>query len=171
LIEKLARLDTASYDGAGKGRRWVIPVCYDPSLAEDMAEVADSLHLSHEHIVSLHGGAHYRVYMYGFAPGFTFLGGLPEELTISRRATPRPPAPPGSLLIAGGQALITTNAMPTGWYVIGQTPARMFDPARDRPFMVDPGDEIRFEPIDLATYTQLKREAANGAAILRQETD
>ena len=106
--------------------------------------------------------------MYGFAPGFTFLGGLPEALAISRRATPRPPAPEGSLLIAGGQALITTIAMPTGWYVIGQTPVRKFDKARARPFLADVGDEIAFEPIDLATFDSLRRDAAAGALVAQE---
>jgi KipI family sensor histidine kinase inhibitor len=108
--------------------------------------------------------------MFGFAPGFTFLGGLPDELAISRRATPRPPAPPGSLLIAGGQALITTIAMPTGWYVIGQTPVRFFDPARPQPFLANVGDEIVFERIGLADFEALKRDAAAGALIARAET-
>ena len=71
-------------------RHWRIPVCYDPPFAEDLGEVAAILGLPQEEIVALHSGAHYRVYMYGFAPGFTFLGGLPEALAIPRRAAPRP---------------------------------------------------------------------------------
>jgi inhibitor of KinA len=170
LIQKLAVLDTTRKPGTGKARRWRIPVCYDPSLAEDMAEVSASLHLPQERIAALHAGTTYRVYMYGFAPGFTFLGGLPDELAISRRATPRLPAPQGSLLIAGGQALITTIAMPTGWYVIGQTPVRMFDPSRARPFLVDVGDEIIFEPIDLTSFEPLRRAAEEGSLVAREET-
>jgi KipI family sensor histidine kinase inhibitor len=170
LIRKLAALDVKPRASALASKRWRIPVCYDPSLAEDLGEVASTLHLPIERIVSLHAEALYRVYMYGFAPGFTFLGGLPDELSISRRATPRPPAPPGSLLIAGGQALITSIAMPTGWYVIGQTPVRVFDPARAQPFLTDVGDEILFERIDLATFKALQSDAAAGALVARQET-
>jgi len=156
LIEQLTQLKAPPNDTASKAKRWRIPVCYDPALAEDLAEVSEALHLPQERIAALHAGALYRVYMYGFAPGFTFLGGLPEELTISRRATPRPPAPEGSLLIAGGQALITTIAMPTGWYVIGQTPVRMFDPSQIKPFLADVGDAVSLEPIDLATFEALR---------------
>lgn len=172
LIDQLNRLDTtaAAQSSSRKARRWRVPVCYAPELAEDLAEVADALSLTQERIISLHANALYRVYMYGFAPGFTFLGGLPEELAISRRPAPRPPAPEGSLLIAGGQALITTIAMPTGWYVIGQTPARMFDPARAQPFLVDAGDELVFEQIDLAAFEALRREAAAGNPIAICET-
>ena len=39
-----------------------------------------------ERVVALHSGATYRAYMYGFLPGFCYLGGLPKELTVSRRA-------------------------------------------------------------------------------------
>jgi KipI family sensor histidine kinase inhibitor len=168
LIETLGGFDTTPRRDAGKAKRWRIPVCYDPALAEDLAEVSDALHLPQERIATLHADALYRVYMYGFAPGFTFLGGLPDALAISRRATPRPPAPEGALLIAGGQALITTIAMPTGWYVIGQTPVRMFDSARARAFFADVGDEVRFERIDLATFESLRRDAATGALIAHE---
>jgi KipI family sensor histidine kinase inhibitor len=170
LIEQLTKLEALPRADISKGKRWRIPVCYDPSVAEDLAEVSEALHLPRERIAALHAGALYRVYMYGFAPGFTFLGGLPEELTISRRATPRPPAPEGALLIAGGQALITTIAMPTGWYVIGQTPVRMFDPSRTKPFLADVGDAVSFERIDLTTFEALRRDAAAGALAAHEES-
>ncbi len=171
LIQTLTNLDTAPAPASsGKIKRWRIPVCYDPSLAEDLGEVAAALHLDEDRITALHADALYRIYMFGFAPGFTFLGGLPAELAISRRATPRSPAPPGSLLIAGGQALITTIAMPTGWYVIGQTPVRFFDPARTQPFLANVGDEIIFERIGLADFEALSRDAAAGALVARDET-
>jgi KipI family sensor histidine kinase inhibitor len=170
LTQKIAALDLAPRARASAAQRWRIPVCYDTSLAEDLDEVARALHLPPERIVSLHAEGLYRVYMYGFAPGFTFLGGLSDELSISRRATPRPPAPPGSLLIAGGQALITSISMPTGWYVIGQTPVRVFDPARARPFLTNVGDEIVFERIDVAAFKALQSDAAAGALVASLET-
>jgi len=169
LTQTLADLDTQPRQQTRSKKRWRIPVCYDPSLAEDLGEVADALRMPPDRIVALHVSARYRVYMYGFAPGFTFLGGLPEALTISRRATPRPPAPPGSLLIAGGQALIASIAMPTGWYVLGRTPARVFDPARARPFLTDAGDDLVFEQVDLDQFNNLTREAESGALVAHEE--
>ena len=100
--------------------------------------------------------------MYGFAPGFAFLGGLPRELTIPRRAAPRAPALPGALLIAAGQALIGSCAMPTGWYAIGRTPVKMFDPRRTQAFLVGIGDEICFERIDGAAFETLNLAAEAG---------
>ena len=123
LLEKL-RAVPAEVATTRKSRRWIVPVCYAPSFAEDLDYVARSLGLTPERVVGLHSGATYRIYMYGFAPGFAYLGGLPAELAISRRATPRPRAEASSILIAGGQALIATVVMPTGWYVLGRTPER-----------------------------------------------
>ena len=135
--------------------------------AEDLAEVSASLGLAPERVAALHAGSSYRVYMYGFAPGYVFLGGLPAELTISRRPAPRPPIPPGALLIAGGQALIASMPMPTGWYDIGRTPAVLFDPHRSPPVLVEIGDEIAFEPIDAATFAALQLSAAEGLRVAR----
>ena len=78
--------------------------------------------------------------MYGFAPGFCYLGGLPAELAVSRRSTIRSPTPENVVLIGGGLSLVSTISMPTGWYVIGRTPERMYQPARETPFLVGVGD-------------------------------
>jgi inhibitor of KinA len=150
-------------------RRWRVPACYDPPHCEDIAEAAASLKLPPERLIGLHLGAKYRVYMYGFAPGWTFLGGLAPELGLPRRAAPRPPVPEGSLLIAGGQALIASCAMPTGWYMIGRTPVKTFDPRRTSVFFINAGDEIRFERIDLAAFDALQSKAKAGELIAAAE--
>jgi inhibitor of KinA len=150
-------------------QRWHIPACYDAPHCEDIAEAAVSLKLPPERVIGLHIGAIYRVYMYGFAPGYTFLGGLAPELGLPRRAAPRPPVPEGSLLIAGGQALIASCAMPTGWYMIGCTPVKMFDPARTPVFFVNPGDEICFERIDLSAFDALQSKAKAGELVASAE--
>jgi inhibitor of KinA len=169
LVEALARLDKTSKPARTRPRRWHIPACYDPPHEEDIAEVAVFLGLPRGRIIDLHLGARYRVYMYGFAPGFTFLGGLPQELTIPRRPVPRTPAPPGSLLIAGGQALIASCAMPTGWYGVGRTPVKMFDSRRERIFLAGIGDEICFERIDCAAFDALSVAVEAGELVARCE--
>jgi inhibitor of KinA len=169
LADAVAGLDYASAPPRARRQLWHIPACYDPPHGEDIAKVAALLGLSPARIIGLHLGARYRVYMYGFAPGFTFLGGLPEELKIPRRAVPRPPAPPGSLLIAGGQALIASCAMPTGWYGIGRTPVKMFDPRRGRIFPIGIGDELCFERIDPAAFDAMRTAAEAGEFCARHE--
>ncbi len=107
--------------------------------------------------------------MYGFAPGFAYLGGLPEVLAVPRRASPRPPHPANAVMIGGGLAAVATVPMPTGWYVLGATPCRLYAPERDESFFVRPGDEIRFEAIDAATYSGLAAREAAGERVARQE--
>ncbi len=99
----------------------------------------------------------YRLYMYGFLPGFAYLGRLPDQLAIPRRASPRPAAPPGAIIIVAEQVVITGVASVTGWYMIGRTPLRVIDLERESPFIFDVGDEVSFEPIDSAMFERLAR--------------
>ncbi|MGJ0395351.1 MAG: 5-oxoprolinase subunit B family protein [Methylocystis sp.] len=149
--------------------RWTIPCCYDPAFAEDIEEAAALLGRAAPTLARLHAGADYRVYMYGFAPGWCYLGGLPQALAIPRRASPRGPTPRGAVLIGGALALIAANPMPTGWYVVGRTPERMFAQRRDPPFLAAPGDAARFEPIDANTFLALDARAAAGETVARRD--
>lgn len=147
---------------------WTLPCCYEAPHGEDIAEVAGRTGLSAEAIVAVHAGATFRVYMYGFAPGFAYLGGLPEALAVPRRASPRPPHPKNAVVIGGGLAAVATVPMPTGWYVIGATPARLYAPEREDSFFIGAGDQIRFEPVDAATFTELESREAAGEPVARR---
>jgi inhibitor of KinA len=167
LIDALQALPASRPETVPQARRWLVPACYAPEFAPDLDWVAEALGYTPERVVALHSGATYRIYMYGFAPGFAYLGGLPEELAISRRATPRPRAEANSLLIAGGQALIATVQMPTGWHVLGRTPERFFSIARDPVVLAAVGDEVRFDPVDEPTFADLAARAEAGEVIAR----
>jgi inhibitor of KinA len=169
LIAAVAKLRSQPEPSRIGRRRWHIPACYDAPHGEDLAEATAHLGLPRERVISLHLEAIYRVYMYGFAPGWTFLGGLARELTLPRRAVPRAPVPEGSLLIAGGQALIASCAMPTGWYAIGRTPVKTFDRKRERVFLAHIGDEICFERIDPVAFGRLCVQAEAGELVTRGE--
>jgi inhibitor of KinA len=106
--------------------------------------------------------------MCGFTPGQPYLGGVPEALKISRRPAPRPPHPAGAVLIGGGLCVVAPFMMPTGWYVIGQTPERLYAAERTDPFLVQAGDFLRFDPIDLATFRNLQNRAASGEIVARK---
>lgn len=165
-IEKIAALPQGPREPAN---RWTIPCCYDPEFGEDVDHIAAAMGLTRDQVVSLHAGATYRVYMYGFAPGFAYLGGLPKELGISRRVSPRPPHPANTILIAGGLSIISTFSMPTGWWLIGRTPERLFAPEREPTFLVEVGDALHFEPIDRATFETLEKRASAGEIVSRRE--
>lgn len=148
---------------------WTIPCCYDPPHGEDLAEMAALMGLTAAEAAAIHASACYRVYMYGFSPGFTYLGGLPEAIAISRRTKPRPPHESKAVLVGGGLSAIASFAMPTGWYVVGRTPERLYAPERPNAFLFEPGDSLRFEPIDAATFTALDARAEAGEIVARRQ--
>ena len=169
LVARLGELESAAEVTARPARRWTFPCCYEAPHGEDLVEVAARLAMSPERLVALHGAGALRVHMYGFSPGFAYLGGLAAELAASRRAHPRPPHPADAVMIAGGLAAIAPLPMPTGWWVLGRTPEKMFVADRDPAFLVAVGDEIRFEAIDAATFTALAAQAATGIPVARVE--
>ena len=169
LIARIARLMDGLRAATKPRARWVLPVCYDGDCGEDVAAIAEWAKLTPEQVIALHSGAIYRVYMYGFAPGWCYLGGLPKELGISRRAAPRPPIPPNTIITAGGLSLVATNSMPTGWWLIGRTAERMMRLDRDPAFLAEPGDELRFARVDRATFDKLDARAAAGVTVSYRE--
>ncbi|WP_210483067.1 5-oxoprolinase subunit PxpB [Microvirga antarctica] len=160
-------------DAAARGgfRRWTIPVLYGGEAGEDLEEVARQHGLTPEEVINLHAGAEYRVYMIGFAPGFAYLGGLPEKLHTSRRTDPRLQIPPSSISIGGKQAAICPPLpVPSGWHLLGRTPVRTYDPARKEPFLLSAGDRIRFRPVSAQLYREMARAAEAGDVVAEVET-
>jgi KipI family sensor histidine kinase inhibitor len=144
LEAELASL-TPLPDSAGRERR--IPVVYD---GPDLAEVAELVGLPVAHVIEAHASGEHRVLFGGFAPGFAYLGGLPETWHVPRLATPRTRTPAGSVAVADGMTGIYPAELPGGWRIIGRTPVTLFDPRRDPPVYLEPGDRVRFEPIAAA---------------------
>jgi inhibitor of KinA len=134
-------------EGRPRGREHQVPVCYDAPFAPDLAEVSARTGLSPEAVIAAHLAARYRVVMYGFAPGYAYLAGVPEALHLPRKPAALRDVPAGSLLIAGPQCLVSTLTMPTGWWIIGRSPARILTEDAARPFLFDPGDRVRFRRI------------------------
>jgi KipI family sensor histidine kinase inhibitor len=163
LGERIVRLAEASGSATLAARDWRIPVAYGGNHGIDLEAVASATGLSADEVVWLHSGAAYVVYMIGFSPGFPYLGGLPERLHLSRRSNPRLMTPAGSVMLGGMQAAISPLAMPSGWHLLGQTPARCFDLRRPEPFLFRPGDRIHFEPISAAEFDHLAEAAERGS--------
>lgn len=160
LAASLRQLASAGGGTDGRrGRRWILPVCFGGAHGEDLEEVARRTGLTAERVIELHCAADYRVYMLGFSPGFSYLGGLPEALHLPRRENPRMRTPAGSIMQGGAQAALSPVEMPSGWHLLGRTPIKGFDVRRDPPFLLAPGDRVRLTPIDAATYDRLAAEA------------
>lgn len=124
-----------------------VPVCYGAAYGPDLEEVAVLHGLGVEEVIRRHCTPLYHVYMIGFTPGFAYLGGLDERLHSPRKKDPRKKVPAGSVGIADQQTGIYPIDSPGGWQLIGRTPLKLFDPARDDPFLIHAGDAIQFRPI------------------------
>ncbi len=132
-----------------------IPVCYDPTLAPDLEAIAAASGMNLEAVIAAHLTGDYRVIMYGFAPGYAYLDGVPPAIQIPRKPAAVRGVAAGSVIIAGPQCLITTLDMPTGWSVIGRSPTQILRSDNSRPFLFGIGDRLLIERVDLATYERL----------------
>ncbi len=150
ITEALRGVDRARPEGdsADRDDREVvtIPVRYGGRDGPDLPAVAAATRCAEQDVVRLHVGPEYRVFCLGFVPGFPYLGLLPEELALPRRATPRLRVPAGSVAIAGRQTGIYPAVTPGGWHVIGRTDASIWDPRRSPPALLRPGARVRFVP-------------------------
>ena len=127
-------------------------VCYDAPFAPDLLAVARQTGLSPDAVINAHLAARYDVFMYGFAPGYAYLAGVPQELQLPRKPSPVRDMPAGSVMIAGPQCLVTTLVMPTGWWIIGRSPTRILTCDAARPFLFDVGDRVTFRRISRAAF-------------------
>ena len=137
---------------------WEIPVCYDEVFAPDLDTVAFKTQMTREGVIAAHLEGLYKAYMYGFAPGYAYLGGVPETIQLPRKQEPVRNVPRGSVLIAGFQCLVTTLKMPTGWWIIGRSPFEMLQTKADNPFPVAVGDRICFQRISSREYDDYLRD-------------
>ena len=120
-----------------------ISVVYD---GDDLHEVAKAVGLTTDEVIELHSGATYEVAFCGFAPGFGYLDGLPGQLHLPRRATPRTRVPAGSVAIAAEYSAVYPRESPGGWHLLGTATQSLFDVDRDPPALLRPGTTVRFEP-------------------------
>ncbi len=130
---------------AAPSREHRIPVRYD---GVDLEAVAISTGLSVEEVVARHSGRIYTVDLLGFVPGFAYLSELDTALQLPRRAQPRPRVAAGSVAIAAAQTAVYPLDTPGGWHIIGRTQTVMFDPTRDPPALLAPGNTVRFERVE-----------------------
>lgn len=126
------------------GRTVTLPVRYDGS---DLPLVAETAGCSVEDVVSRHSRAAYTVAFSGFAPGFGYLTGLPPELQQPRLDSPRERVPAGAVGLAGEFTGAYPRPSPGGWRLIGTTDAALFDPRRDEPALLRPGDAVHIEVV------------------------
>jgi inhibitor of KinA len=155
------------------GRRWRLPVCYDPEVAPDLNDVATRTGLTPAQVVERHSGVTYHVYMLGFLPGLAYMGDVPPELVLPRLVSPRQRIPAGMLGIAMAMSLIMPRETPSGLNLIGRSPVAMWRGSNpsgaEESTLLAPGDNVVYQPISLREYEMLVVKAAIGELDLQPE--
>jgi KipI family sensor histidine kinase inhibitor len=149
LREDLGTLWASVTPQEAAGKVVTVPVVYGGSDAEDLADWAAHCGLDVETAVRRHAGGRYRVAAVGSMPGFPYLSGLDPALARPRRNVPRARVPEGAVMVGGAQTGIMPAALPSGWSVIGVTPLKLFDLDAEPPALLAPGDEVRFEIVEI----------------------
>ena len=143
----------------GTGKKIRVPVCYISRFPNDLETVAKEKNISVEEVIRIHHSRTYRVYMIGFLPGFAYMGEVDEKIAAKRKHHPST-VKSGSVAIAGKQTGIYPFESPGGWQVIGRTPMKMFDKHKERPVLLQPGDEVEFYPITEDEYSHYKQRSS-----------
>jgi KipI family sensor histidine kinase inhibitor len=125
----------------GTQRSVEVAVVYD---GPDLELVAARWSVPVDEVVRRHTSLTFTSAFCGFAPGFAYLAGLPEEWWLPRLDDPRPRVPAGSVAMAGEWCGIYPTASPGGWLLLGRTSAALWDPAADEPALLAPGTQVRF---------------------------
>lgn len=149
--------DSIDDQPASTGKAHLIPVCYESAFAPDLVATANYLACSIPELIALHTAQSFHVFMVGFSPGFPYLGILPPQLQVPRKATPALRVEPGSVGIAALQTGIYPAATSGGWNIIGRTPMKVFDAANPAICLLKAGDTVQFTAIDAGTFAYLNQ--------------
>jgi len=128
-------------------RRFVVPVVYGGEHGPDLPVVAEQLGLTEAEVVELHSRAPLTVRCFGAPAAAPMMDGPAFPRPVPRLASPRTSVVPGSIAVAGRQAVISPMPSPGGWPLLGRTPLRVLD-LNARPLTpYRPGDTFQFVPI------------------------
>lgn len=164
LCSRLASLSLPDvHDTQSKKHILEVPVCYGARFGADLHSGEKLTGLDMDEIIAIHSGRDYRIYMLGFLPGFPYLGGLDERIHMPRLENPRTKIPAGSVGIGGSQTGVYPIASPGGWRLIGATPLDLYDPHRTPPILYKSGDYIRFRPIGIDEYYDIRHQLMHGS--------
>jgi inhibitor of KinA len=145
-----------------------LPCCYrDPALGFDLAGVAQRFGMTIDELIRVQTSVEYLVYFIGFAPGQPYLTGMPAQLAIPRLETPRAKTPAGSVGIGGTQCCVYSVQSPGGFWILGRTPVRLYDPDAREPVLLRAGDRLRFVEIDRGEFDRIEAAVAAGRCPVR----
>ncbi|HUW63882.1 MAG TPA: 5-oxoprolinase subunit PxpB [Spirochaetia bacterium] len=144
-----------------------LPVVYGGSYGPDLVDVAAANRLTEEEVIAIHQDPEYMIYMFGFAPGFPYLGGMSPLIATPRLEVPRTRIPAGSVGIAGSQTGVYPLESPGGWRLIGRTPVKPYDAYREPQVVFSVGEYLKFFRITEEEYLDIKAEVDKGCYEIR----
>lgn len=148
--------------GRTKKKILKIPCCYGARFGLDLKDMEEYTGLGRDEIIRIHSSVDYKIYMMGFLPGFVYLGGLDKRIEMPRLKTPRLKILPGAVGIGGSQTGVYPVASPGGWRLMGGTPVDFYDPDREEPILCRAGEYIRFVPITIDDYYEIRHMIVKG---------
>ena len=159
LVKTFDMLSSKTVGGQKEKIRIVeIPTLYGNEFGPDINFVAEHNNITTDEVIKIHTGTDYLVYMLGFTPGFTYLGGMSEKISTPRLASPRTKIPAGSVGIAGSQTGMYPSETPGGWQLIGRTPVKLYNPKKEPPVLLSAGDYVRYVSITEQEYNEILKQ-------------
>lgn len=125
-----------------------LSVAFGGDMGPDLSDVCGQLNLSAEELISRICSADLRVDVVGFTPGFAYISGIPEALSVPRLREPRKRVPAGSFGFAAGKCGTYALEGPGGWPIIGRVQNVLFDSSREDPFLLKAGQRVKVCALD-----------------------
>ena len=147
IVRALQAMTTREHEISPPGDPIEIGVSYGGEDGPDLEDVASALGLTKTALIEAHTAQTHTVEMIGFTPGFSYLSGLSESFAVPRLSTPRPRVSAGSVGITAGYTGIYALQGPGGWPLIGKTEAPLFNANRKAPFLLTPGQRVKFRAL------------------------
>ena len=142
-VDAFLRLDPGLSDARHPAPPVEHTLLVDYAAGPDLDYVAQEKGLTRARLIECHAAATYTALAVGFQPGFAYLGGLPPELHLPRRSSPRTRVPAGSVAISTDQSAVYPHESPGGWHLIGRLCDRDGAP-NGLQAEISVGDRVRF---------------------------
>ena len=139
---------------------------FDPDFLVRLNSLLDTNDLARVHAMS-----EYWITSIGFRPGLPMLMPLDPRcrLRAPKYNPPRTWTPQGTIGVAGAATCIYATASPGGYQIFGITPVPIWDLAgrlsafRDNPVLFQPGDRVRFVPVDRSEFDHIRGKVDDGS--------
>lgn len=153
---RLAAAGGLEGDGPAQGgKHFVIPMVVNEAFSPDLADVAEELGISQAAVLGHLEASELNINLLASAMA-PMMGRVEFPGQVSRCKEPRTNVDPGSVMVAGTNAIIQPFPGPTGWKVIGRTPLLICDIREDPPTSFKPGDTVRFKVVPESEWGRLE---------------